>query len=283
MWTVTGSPYIFTGNVTVLVGQTLTIQPGCQVIIPASRLFTIRGTLIANGSVSDSIRFTGQSQSGNPYGGNINFVSTSINSVISYLSADSLGQVRALNYFIRVSGTLSISNSSIRNAGSYAIQIERNNVSINNFSFSSQNQSYYSIYLSTDTVSPTIQNCTFNGSIYARSVYISPGGLSSVSNNSNAIILLQGNVTQNSAWPNPGPGSSYKVQYVYVNNGKTLTIQPGSRVNVPFNTTFIIAGSLIANGTSTDSIYFTGGRSNPSYQYGGNIDFTSTSANSSLP
>ena len=57
-WTVANSPYIVTGNVLVNTGITLTIQPGVFVKFNSGLSLQIDGTLIAQGTSSDSITFT---------------------------------------------------------------------------------------------------------------------------------------------------------------------------------------------------------------------------------
>jgi len=56
-WTLANSPYIVTGNVLVMQGVTLTIEPGVTVKFDSARVLHIEGTLIARGT-SNRISFT---------------------------------------------------------------------------------------------------------------------------------------------------------------------------------------------------------------------------------
>jgi len=56
-WTAANSPYRVTGTVTVPAGNTLTIEPGVDVLFDADVQFIVAGQLIANGTAQDSIRF----------------------------------------------------------------------------------------------------------------------------------------------------------------------------------------------------------------------------------
>jgi hypothetical protein len=66
-WTVTGSPYIVVDTTVVFPGVTLTIEPGVLVKFDNHKYLEIRqGTLIANGTITDSITFTSNNPSPTP-------------------------------------------------------------------------------------------------------------------------------------------------------------------------------------------------------------------------
>jgi uncharacterized protein (TIGR02145 family) len=57
-WTQSGSPYLINGDITVLNGMTLIIQPGVNVVFQDYFTFFVDGTINANGTLNDSIVFT---------------------------------------------------------------------------------------------------------------------------------------------------------------------------------------------------------------------------------
>lgn len=57
-WDTTGNPYIVTGNTLLASGATLTINPGVTVRFRAGLALRIDGTLVARGTITDTILFT---------------------------------------------------------------------------------------------------------------------------------------------------------------------------------------------------------------------------------
>ncbi|MFH0866137.1 MAG: T9SS type A sorting domain-containing protein [Bacteroidota bacterium] len=81
VWTVANSPYVVIGNVLVNNGVTLTIEPGVMVKFNSGLSLQIDGTLIAQGTISDSITFTSNTLDTAGAWGYIYFSDTSIDAV----------------------------------------------------------------------------------------------------------------------------------------------------------------------------------------------------------
>jgi len=82
LWTVANSPYVVTGNILVMEGVTLTIQPGVEVRFDASKALQVNGTLVARGTVTDSIRFTSNTTQTPGAWGNVYFHDNSADVVL---------------------------------------------------------------------------------------------------------------------------------------------------------------------------------------------------------
>jgi hypothetical protein len=62
-WALSGSPFRINGEITVPDSQTLTIEPGVNVVFTGHYKFNVQGRLLAIGNVNDSISFTAQDPS----------------------------------------------------------------------------------------------------------------------------------------------------------------------------------------------------------------------------
>ncbi len=62
-WSVDGSPYQVTGEITVPSGETLTVEAGVTVLFQGHCKFTVHGKLVAAGTETDSIFFTAENTS----------------------------------------------------------------------------------------------------------------------------------------------------------------------------------------------------------------------------
>ena len=58
LWTRANSPYFIKGEITIPDGEKLTIEPGVNVIVTGHFKFIIEGSLLAIGTLQDTIIFT---------------------------------------------------------------------------------------------------------------------------------------------------------------------------------------------------------------------------------
>ncbi len=87
MWTLAGSPYYIQGEITVPNGETLTIEPGVDILFQGHYKFNVQGRLLAIGTLSDSIKFTAENTSTGWHGIRFNYTSnTNDTSKIVYCS-----------------------------------------------------------------------------------------------------------------------------------------------------------------------------------------------------
>ena len=173
LWSKANSPYILNGGgVTVPAGQTLLVEPGVEIrsTNPNDRVI-INGTLIAQGTVTDTIRFTNYSTNGLTQEGALFFAAGSTSSVMDYVSFDSWGNnYHGDNAAIYIQdGSPAISHSTIRNSYSRGIYITSNSgtptLTNNNFT-----NNPIGIETTTATSLPTISGINFTNNatgIYA--------------------------------------------------------------------------------------------------------------------
>jgi hypothetical protein len=73
-WTLAGSPYLITGNITVGADDRLAIAPGTEVVFTGPYAIEVNGRLEAIGTANDSITFTAQDTTGFTGGNYINWL-----------------------------------------------------------------------------------------------------------------------------------------------------------------------------------------------------------------
>ena len=273
-WTLAGSPYIVTGNVTVPDAQSLTIEPGVEVRLNSSRYFYIYGTLVANGTSGAPITFTSNQGTPTPgYWRCLYFNSADAGCILNYCNIYYAGYGSYGNIYVYQSGTnVSISNCTVAYSSIYGINC--NNTSSPTISDCSiHHNGSHGIYSGNANCAPSISNCsiTDNGSYpihtYANGIEAITGTLTVSGNNPNAISVPGGSV--DGLGDDTATWLDHSLPYIIsanvsVSNAKTLTINPG--VTLKFTTAslyFYIYGALIAEGTSTDHITFTSNQATP--------------------
>jgi nitrous oxidase accessory protein NosD len=160
VWTKALSPYLITGNVLIADGTTLTIEPGVEVIFQDHFKFDVKGTILAEGTESDSILFTAADHE---VGWNrILFNSTPATNdsskfsycIIEYGNSPDNGGA----FYIYYSRNLTISNSTIRhnNGTNAAIYMDQSSCNILNCDIYSNNS--YAIFTAGTTSDVNIIN-----------------------------------------------------------------------------------------------------------------------------
>ncbi len=149
-WNLSGSPYMVNGEIYIDQGSSLTIEPGVQVRFTGWYKFIVDGSLIANGTATDSILFTADDTTTRWHGIRIIQNSSTISvdyCIVSYGRTD----MTEPNFPENAGGGICIYNS-------LAASIAISNTSIRH------NQAYYGGGIQCDGANAVIDNCeiTYN-------------------------------------------------------------------------------------------------------------------------
>ena len=260
LWTKANSPYIMdAGGFTVPAGQTLLVEPGVE--IRSTNYYdrvVVNGTLIAQGTVSDSIRFTNYSSNGLTYEGSLYFAAGNENCVMDYVSMDLWGynyHGDAAAIYIQ-DGSPTISHSRFANCNNTAIYIS-NSAASPNISNTIFHNTPTAINITNSSVKPVLTGLDFTNT--SLSVYTYASQMSRITNLNNAAIILRNSTIDTACrFPKFTGNSYYNLEGGFtVGAATTLTIDPGVQIRSTYYYDRItINGTLIAQGTSTDSIRF---------------------------
>lgn len=261
-------------SLTIPAGTTLTIEPGVELQFPFSYIFnsgdpsglrqiTVQGTLKAEGTATDSIRFTGQGTYyyTGPTSGALVINDGSVNSSLKYVSISNITFFQSSDY-------------------SAAIGINTSSCTVQNCSFRNIQGAGISYGLSTIALNdsrPQILNNSFSTTN------------SDVTIPLNLLYKLSGNAPLKVGLRSGAGDARLTRENIYkalepliVARGTTMTIDPGTTVRFPAPVGLTVRGTLTAEGTPTDSIRFLG-EPPPSGQTGGVILIIDTgSVNNSM-
>jgi parallel beta-helix repeat protein len=150
-WTKANSPYVVVGNVLVQADVTLTIEPGTVIKFDPSKVLQINGTLVAKGTLADTILFTSNTNQTAGSWGNIYFTDGSTDGVVedngNYLSGSILEYCR-IEYGGKIEQTVTamlkfeeslpvLRNSSINNSIAAGVNLLVSNYVITNITYNS--------------------------------------------------------------------------------------------------------------------------------------------------
>lgn len=249
-WTLAGSPYDVANDVTVQEGVTLTIEPGVTVRFAQHARLDVRGKLLAQGTASQGIVFTGSTaQKG--WWENLTIQGTSAlpntGSVLRYVTVEYGGESYAGIYLYEA--IVEISNAIIRQnamhgiAGGNRAYAHLANVTMEG---NGSTADHYPVYYSDGSANPAFSNITL------------------INNTSNVLASGAGALTGVHVWE--AAGAPYLLLGdVRVEEGASLTIQPGVEVRMGQHAAIVARGTLTAAGVETQPILITGSAQQPGW------------------
>jgi RHS repeat-associated protein len=299
-----GNPY--TGSTTIESGATLTVEAGVRL---EPNLITVEGTLDVEGTEEEPVVFTGSKEEKAGEWCSIDFQSGSGASVIDHAEVKYGGACGGGEIRIYGSSPM-IENSTISHAKTYGVEAYRGgspHIAYNRFLANGAAAVYYHAFY-TDEGTVDIHNNTVEGgpsgivvtmeskapvsgkdlgentitetttgSALSYSGSDIPGNVTgnTLSGNKKNYISVSGTVAHSETWTNGG--AAVKVETgVTVGSGYTLTISPGLLLINPGMT---IKGTLDAEGTDAEPIFFTGEDEEEAGEWAG-IDFEAGSGSS---
>jgi len=268
----------------------LTIDPGVVIMFDANAGFfvtevnTAKGAIIAQGTASDSIIFTGVQKSKGYWRGIAVESADARNAfdyvVLEYAGSDYLttyGTSIKLNGGLAIegvtgfNGNLSLANSTIKSCDGYGFIIEEGTVLKGFSSNLFQNNTLAAVHLDADNAGNLDSETSFDGGNGFDGVVINASGSPTHS------------LTTDATWPALSNGSAYRVEQSFVTVAQ-LTIMPGATIEFEANQTIIFRqdldtplGVIKAIGTETQPITFTGAAKTAGYWQGLIIQSSSTS------
>ena len=275
-WTNFGIPYVIGGDIIVVDGETLTIEPGNTMKFASNYVFRVDGALIADGDPANHITFTSNqtvpapgdwkcviiyapdascvfdycdvSFGGSQYGSST-FANITLYQTGSNLNLTNCTSENSLTNGIQIGDSCNpvLTSCTINNNGSYGVHCKHSGTTWTPYpSFSDctfQDNSNYPLYLFADNAKDISSPMTFSG-------------------NSPEAIYLQTDDVNTGTWTNFGIPYAIGGDII-VADGETLTIEPGNTMKFANNYVFRVNGALIADGEPANHITFTSNQTVP--------------------
>jgi hypothetical protein len=250
------------GNIRVLNGATLTIEPGVEVVGRSGSKLTIKseGTLQSNGEAGNPVLFYGDSQT-KGYWETIEIESSNDNR-LSWTVVRDAGGGNWANVWVQGSGRLTVENSTFANSATWGLVVE-DGATLPSYS---NNRS-----TANETAALRVAT-TLLGSLDAESIHTGNDG-------DDWIEVPAADVESDATWPAPD------VPYYFDGNHRlfsAVSVDPGAQVRFSAGSKLTVKseGSLTAEGTSDAPIAFTGADGTPGYWE--TIEFESNNADNVL-
>ncbi|MBW3671686.1 MAG: right-handed parallel beta-helix repeat-containing protein [Acidobacteria bacterium] len=240
-WTLAGSPYTLTANITVPAGVTLTVEPGVQVLANSEIRLDVVGALVAVGTSGAPITFTRSGTSGNWSG--ILITASSGTASLDWINVSHGGNCTyCANLYVENSTTVTVSNASFSDSNTDGIYAYSGSVDVSDSSFT--NNVGYAIRYGSGSANPILARLTATG------------------NGTDAVALGGGTMSGAHVWENTG--LPYEVTGVQsVGASASLTISPGVEVRFGASTDLVVNGTLDAVTSQAAPIVLTGVTATP--------------------
>ena len=259
-WTLANSPYIVTGWVNVLSGQTLTIQPGVTVKFNENQGVSIYGVLIADGTSSQKITFTSNGALEPDWWNSIQFHGGS-SSTLDWCVIKYGGHYENANIVMWEDASPTISNSEISYSDADGIRLEdTSSPSISGNTISHNDDDGIEV---NDNASPKLTDNTITDN--DNPVWITSGAavVEFVNNRLTGNreydgVVYSGDIPENTSITWDIASVPYVIEsWLTIGTGATLNIPAGMVVKFEENQGIDVHGTLTAVGTSTRKIIFT--------------------------
>lgn len=253
-WDLAGSPYIVQGNLTVADGVNLNIQAGVEVRFAGNFYINVDGVLDVQGSPGQAVVFTSDQASPAPGDWqNLRIPLAGGTITLTYCEIRYAGHSGRPAVDLQDAGSLDISNCHIHDNAAEGVNLGGNGNTPILTNVEIDHNAEEAIYQESIDGQPAFTNLNLhdNG---VNAVYIDNAHLDLID------VNLDGS-------PRALNGSPFLVRQLEVDAGRTLTITPGTTVQVmkasANNWIAVYSGALIAEGTSTLPVTFTSDQAAP--------------------
>ncbi len=254
VWTLAQSPYLVQKiQVKIAASATLTVEPGVEVQFAQSTGMLVEGNLVAVGTVTQPITFTGSTETPGWWDG-------------IRIQGDLQGDIANLNRGSRFSHvTIAYGGNSYAN-----LVLDDAHATVEASTFLGSGR--HGIYTLDEGVVDVRDSRFISNTDYALMLNMGAldpvlTGLQATGNGQDAVGLWASastDMTGDYVWENPGiPYQA--VGHVILEKGATLTVDPGVEVRFDQNRSFIVYGNLLALGTASQPITFTGTTQQPGW------------------